>query len=127
MANFIWDSGGGRSNIQICLWFTVPQSLSSLCVTASLMAQMVKNLPAMQEIQVQSLGLEDPLKKGMATHSSILASRIPWTEKEAWQAIVPWVRQESDTTEQECILCLIYCFENKNVLKVLSLELGIKT
>ena len=42
----------------------------------SLMAQMVKKLPAMQEIQVQSLGWEDPLEKGMATHSSILAWRI---------------------------------------------------
>ena len=73
------------------------------------------------------LGRGDLLEEGTAIHSSILASRIPWTEKEAWQAIVPWVRQESDTTEQECILCLIYCFENKNVLKVLSLELGIKT
>jgi len=41
---------------------------------------MVKNLPAMQETQVQSLGREDPLKKGMTTHSSILAWRIPWTE-----------------------------------------------
>ena len=41
----------------------------------------VKNLPAMQETQVQSLGWEDPLEKGMATHSSILAWRIPWTEK----------------------------------------------
>ena len=40
---------------------------------------MVKNLPAMQETQVQSLGREDPLEKGMATHSSILAWRIPWT------------------------------------------------
>ena len=45
------------------------------------MAQMVKNLPAMQEIQVQSLGQEDPLEKGMATYSSILAWRIPWTEE----------------------------------------------
>ena len=45
------------------------------------MAQTVKNLPAMQESQVQSLGGEDPLEKGMATHSSILAWRIPWTEK----------------------------------------------
>ena len=43
----------------------------------SLVAQMVKNLPAMQETQVQSLGQEDPLEKGMATHSSILAWRIP--------------------------------------------------
>ena len=48
---------------------------------ASLVAQTVKNLPAMQETWVQSLGWEDPLKKGMATHSSILAWRIPWTEK----------------------------------------------
>ena len=43
------------------------------------MAQTVKNLPAMQETQVHSLGREDPLEKGMATHSSILAWSIPWT------------------------------------------------
>ena len=48
---------------------------------ASLVAQMVNNLPAMQETWVQSLGQEDPLEKGMATHSSILAWRIPWTEE----------------------------------------------
>ena len=47
---------------------------------SSLVAQMVKNLPAMQETQVRSLGWEDPLEKGMATHSSILAWTIPWTE-----------------------------------------------
>ena len=46
---------------------------------ASLVAQMVNNPPAMQEIQVRSLGWEDPLKEGMATYSSILAWRIPWT------------------------------------------------
>ena len=45
------------------------------------MAQRVKNLPAMQETQVQSLGWEDPLVQGMATHSSILAWRIPRTEE----------------------------------------------
>ena len=45
------------------------------------MAQMIKYLPAMQEIQFRSLGGEDPLEKEMATHSSILAWRIPWTEK----------------------------------------------
>ena len=44
------------------------------------MAQAVKNPPAMQEMQVQSLGREDPLKEEMATHSSILACKIPWTE-----------------------------------------------
>ena len=45
------------------------------------MAQTVKNLPVMQETQVQSLGQENPLMKGMATHSSILAWRSPWTEE----------------------------------------------
>ena len=45
------------------------------------MAQMVQNLPAIQEIQVQSLGWEDRLEKEMATHCSILAWEIPWTEK----------------------------------------------
>ena len=44
-------------------------------------AQMVKNLPAMQETRFHSLGWEAPLEKGMAIHSSILACRIPWTEK----------------------------------------------
>ena len=48
---------------------------------SSLVAQTVKNLPAMQETRVQSLGWEDPLEKGMVTHSSILAWRIPWTEE----------------------------------------------
>ena len=45
------------------------------------MAQMVKNLLAMQEAQVQSLGQEDPLEKEMATHSSILVWKIPWTKE----------------------------------------------
>jgi len=49
------------------------------CSWASLVAQLVKNLPAMWEIWVQSLGWEDPLEKGKSTHSSILAWRIPWT------------------------------------------------
>ena len=47
--------------------------------TPSLVAQLVKNLPAIQETRVQSLGWEDALEKGKATHSSILAWRIPWT------------------------------------------------
>ena len=46
---------------------------------ASLVAQLVKNLPEMPETCIQSVGWEDPLEKGMATHSSILAWRIPWT------------------------------------------------
>ena len=47
----------------------------------SLVVQMVKNLPAMRETQVQSLGWEDPLEKEMATHSSILAWDIPWAKE----------------------------------------------
>ena len=49
------------------------------CKRASLVAQLVKNLPAMWETWVRSLGWEDPLEKGMATDSNILAWRIPWT------------------------------------------------
>ena len=61
------------------------------------MAQMVKNLPAVQETQVQSLGQEDPLEKEMASHSRILAWRIPWTE-EPGGATVHGVTK-SETTE----------------------------
>jgi len=60
----------------------IPEKAStSASLGASLVAQIVKNLPAMQETQVQSLGYEDPLEEEMATHSSILAWRIPWTEE----------------------------------------------
>ena len=54
---------------------------AELQVSASLVAQMVKHLPAMQETWVQFLGREDPLEKEMAIHSSILAWKIPWTEE----------------------------------------------
>ena len=56
-------------------------TVSSCFVWPSLVAQTVKNLPAKQEMKVGFLGGEDPLEKGMATHSSIVAWRIPWTEK----------------------------------------------
>ena len=68
--------GGGlirKNYLQICLGY--------LPLRASLGAQTVKNLRGMQETQVRSLGREDPLGKGMATHSSILGWRIPWTEE----------------------------------------------
>ena len=52
-----------------------------IAINETLVIQMVKNLPAMQETQDPSLGREDPLEKGMATHSSLLAWRILWTEK----------------------------------------------
>ena len=59
----------------------IQELLISRTWASSLMAQMVKNPPARQETQVKSLGQEDPLEKGMATHSSILIWRIPWTEE----------------------------------------------
>ena len=62
------------------------------------MAQMVKHLPAMWRTRVQSLGWEDPLEKEMATHSSILAWKIPWTE-EPGGLHISWRCKESDTTE----------------------------
>ena len=65
---------------------------------ASQVARMVENLPAMQETWVRSLGQEDPLEKGMATHSSILA----WLESHRRRSLVhfsPWGRKESDTAE----------------------------
>ena len=62
------------------------------------MAQTVKHLPAMRETQVQSLGQEDPLEMEMATHSSILAWRILWTE-EPGRLYTPRHRKELDTTE----------------------------
>ena len=65
---------------------------------ASLVAQLVKNLPAMQETHVQFLGGEDPLEKEMATHSSILAWRFPWTEEPGGLQYMG--HKESDTIEQ---------------------------
>ena len=62
------------------------------------MAQTVKNLPAMQETQVQSLGQEDPLEKGMATHFSILAWRMLWTEELVGYS--PWGHKMSNMIEQ---------------------------
>ena len=64
---------------------------------ASLVAQRLKRLPAMWETWVRSLGWEDPLEKEMATHSSILAWRIPWMEEHGYS---PQGRKESDTTER---------------------------
>ena len=64
------------------------------------MAETVEKPPAMQETQVPSLGGEDPLEKEMATHSSTLAWKIPWTEK-------PWGCKESDMTEQLPFTCVV--------------------
>ena len=85
------------------------------------MAQLVKNLPAMQETWVQSLDWEDLLEKGKATHSSILAWRIPWT-------VCPWGHKESDMTEQLSLSMGAGLGENKlkgrNVSLVLLAQRG---
>ena len=70
-----------------------------LSYISSLVAQMVKHLPTMQETCVRSLGWEDPLEKEMATHSSVLAWRIPWTGR-SLVGYCPWGRKESDMTER---------------------------
>ena len=78
--------GGHRYKLPVTKWVSFRNLMYSLVTTvnntfgASLVAQLVKNLPAMWETQVRSLGREDSLEKGMATHSSILACRIPWAE-----------------------------------------------
>ena len=69
----------------VCLTLISSLVCLSFCLievfVASLLAEKVRNLSAIQETQVQSLGLEDPLEKGMETLSSVLASKIPWTEE----------------------------------------------
>ena len=72
------------------------------------MAQTVKNPPAMWETWIQSLGWKDALEEGMATHSSILAWRIPWTEDPAGYS--PWGREESDKTEQLSPACILFIY-----------------
>ena len=87
-----------RGWVTITKWF--PLSFPVRCFShsfpvrtgISLVAQMVKNLPAMQETRFRSLGWEDPLEKGTAAHSSILAWNKPWRAR-------PWGHKESDTTE----------------------------
>ena len=68
----------GRESKMISQW---NKGVTKGAMWASLVAQMVKHLPAMRETQVRFLGWEDPLEKEMATHSSVLAWKIPWTEE----------------------------------------------
>ena len=77
---------------------TVGRIIIQLVLGSSLVAQTVKNLPAMQEIQVRFLGWKYPLEKEMATHSSILAWEIPWTEEPGGLQSVN--SQESDITKR---------------------------
>ena len=73
------------------MWLLRVVLLFSILLSEPLLAQMVKHLPTMRETWVRSLGWKDPLEKGKATHSSILAWRIPWTA---------WGHKELDMTEQ---------------------------
>ena len=67
------------------------------------MAQTIKNLPAMQETQVQSLGQEDPLEKEMAIHSSILAWEIPWTEEPSGLQSMGSQKSQTQLSNNKCI------------------------
>ena len=83
-------------------WYSWPKNWTWIsCIAGGFLtnsvAQLVKSLPAMQETWVQSLGWEDPLEKEMATHSSILAWRIPWTEEPG--GLESMGHKELDTTE----------------------------
>ena len=118
----------------LCLYGRFSETVF-LYLRASLVVQRLKHLPAMWETWVRSLGQEDPLEKEMATHSSILAWRIPWTEELG--ELQSTGRKESDTTERlyflfhiklllsKIIILLIlredrryiYLFQNKTVVK----------
>ena len=93
-------SGGAFGRAGPSTWtiglFFIFLGLFLIIIRASLIAQLVKNLPAMQETLVRFLGQEDPLEKDMATHSSILAWRIPWTEESCRLQSIG--SQESDMT-----------------------------
>ena len=88
------ESGLFQSLVDKIAWGSQSEALVLSIITPG--GSVVKNLPAKQETQVQSLGGEDPLEEEMAIHSSILAWEIPWTEDLAGYS--PWGGKESDTT-----------------------------
>ena len=90
-----------------------PWSLSRFCISLvilqdSLVAQTVKNLPAIQVTWLQFLGWEDPLEKGMATHSSIPALRIPWTEEPGGLLWYHRVRHDCTANTTTQLFCKVY-------------------
>ena len=89
----------------------------SMILWASLVAQRLKRLPGIRETRVQSLGREDPLEKEMATHSSILAWRIPWREEPG--RLQSMGRKESDTTERlQWIKWFLHFIHGFNMLRL---------
>ena len=94
----VWISSGNSRRESVSLAFAASRGSPLSLIWGPISGcSVVKNLPAMQEAWVWSLDQEDPLEKGMATHSSILAWRIPWTEKPGG---LPWVAKSQITTER---------------------------
>ena len=94
------------------IFISISLITSTVALYTCAMAQTVKNLPALQETWVLSLGREDPLEEGMATHPSILAWSILWTE-EPGRLYNPWGHKESDTNEQLSLsLSTTYIFDD---------------
>ena len=84
------DGGAWRAAVYGVAWSQTrlkQLSNSKMEVRASLVAQMVKNLPTMQKTWVRSLGLEDPLEEGVATHSNVIAWRIPMDREASWATV----------------------------------------
>ena len=90
---------------------------------ASLVPQMVKNIPAKLETQVQSLGQEDPLERGMATPSSVLACSIPWTKAIVYGVAKSW--KATNTFHFEAFFSLEYCFTCISWVVICSVSLSI--
>ena len=82
---------------------------AAVAAGVSLVSQMVKNPPAMRETQVPSLGWEDPLEKGMATHSIILAWRIPWTEEPSGLQVYGAAKSQTQLSNNNYSVTLISC------------------
>ena len=89
-------------------WVTLFFCAMSCFVGTSLVVQMIKNLPAMQETHVQSLGREDPLEKGMTPHSGTLAWRIPRTEKPGGLQSMGSQRVRHDWVTKNCTWFLVF-------------------
>ena len=98
------------------------KDLLTILSLASLVAQLVKNPPVMQETPVQFLNWDDPLEEGMATNFSILVWRIP-TEREAWWATVHEVRNSQTRLSHSAQYCT-HIFKNKGCLSIYSSSLG---
>ena len=105
----VWDMEG-LCRERYILWWCIHQDSKVTILTGNMETQMVKNLPAMQEAGVQSLGWEDPLEEGMATHSSILAWRIPWTEEPCGLQT-----KESQRVRYDWVTDIHMCHQNPNL------------